>query len=467
MSIITTNNNYMIHQKINFSNEKKEKYGEILTPYVLINKMFNLLNDCDFSNPTTKWLDPGAGTGFFSIYLFYKLDEGLIDVIYDVEERRNHIIENMIYMVEIQNDNVKELRNIFGVKANIFNIDFITETNHISNIEFDYVIGNPPYNSNGVKKVPTNKNKNKKNDGKTIWFEFIKISLMLLKPNGKLIMIVPSIWMKPDKLNIYYFMLRHKIHKIHSLSNTETNKIFNGNAQTPTCYFLLENKINVNHNIINIFDNDRSKYIQYTITNNYPIPLFGISIVNKFMKYIDKFGCLQVIKTNMPGKHIKLSANKNETYSYENINSAKLDKFSNKPILDIKYSNEPCKYNKVKKLILPHKMYGFPYLDPEGKYGICNRDNYVILDNNIDNLNIIKEFLSTKTALYIYETTRYRMKYLEKYAFEFIPNIINISDFVIKRPITDETIGEFFGFDSYDIININKLHKKIYNFEYD
>ena len=97
---------------------------------------------------------------------------------------------------------------------------------HIENYSFDYVIGNPPYNVNGVKKVPTNKQKNKKNDGNTVWFEFIKKSIQLLKENGKLIMIVPCIWLKPDKLKAYDYMCNFKIEKLHSLSNTDTKKLF-------------------------------------------------------------------------------------------------------------------------------------------------------------------------------------------------------------------------------------------------
>tara|TARA_Y100000361_G_C11060578_1_gene290239 strand:- start:196 stop:756 length:561 start_codon:yes stop_codon:yes gene_type:complete len=184
------------------------------------------------------------------------------------------------------------------------------------------------------------------------------------------------------------------------------------------------------------------------------------------MKYVDLYGSLNVIKTNMPSKNVKLNTTYSKDFPYKNINSAKISSVGNKPYLDIKYSNESCKYYKDIKLILPHKMYGFPYIDADGSYGICNRDNYVILDDNIDNLNIIKEFLSTKTALYIYEATRYRMKYLEKYAFEFIPNILVMADFIKKRPLDDKYIWDFFDFDSDDIININKLHQKNYDFEY-
>ena len=62
MSIVNTNINT---QTILFSKEKKEKYGEIFTPYTLIHKMFELIDDDVFSDPNNKWLDPGAGTGFF------------------------------------------------------------------------------------------------------------------------------------------------------------------------------------------------------------------------------------------------------------------------------------------------------------------------------------------------------------------------------------------------------------------
>tara|TARA_B100002052_G_scaffold132486_2_gene121718 strand:+ start:335 stop:1720 length:1386 start_codon:yes stop_codon:yes gene_type:complete len=459
MSIVNTNINT---QTILFSKEKKEKYGEIFTPYTLIHKMFKLIDHDVFTDPNNKWLDPGAGTGFFSIFLFWKLDSGLSNIIKNIEERRKHIIENMIYMVEIQQENIETLKNIFGKNANIFNLDFVTDS--IKHIKFSYIIGNPPYNINGVKKVPTNREKNKKKDGQTLWFEFIKTSLKLLVKNGKLIMIVPSIWMKPNKSKAYDFMCQYQIDKIHCLSNTETNKIFNGNAQTPTCYFLLRNT--KSNNNINIFDVDKSTYVKYNIKINYPIPIFGAHIINKFMKYVNLYGSLNVIKTNMPSKNVKLNTTYSKDFPYKNINSAKISSVGNKPYLDIKYSNESCKYYKQIKLILPHKMYGFPYLDTDGSYGICNRDNYVILDDNIDNLNIVKEFLSTKTALYIYEATRYRMKYLEKYAFKFIPNILVMADFIKKRPLDDKYIWDFFDFDVDDIININKLHQKNYDFEY-
>ena len=125
------------------------------------------------------------------------------------------------------------------------------------------------------------------------------------------------------------------------------------------------------------------------------------------------------------------------------------------------YSFLPCPYYNKPKLVLAHGMYGFPFLDEKGLYGISNRDKYVILDKSVEDLNKIKTFLSTNLALYVFECFKYRMKYLEKYAFQMIPDITLIKDF--PKEITDKSINNYFKFTEYEIENINSLHKKSYN----
>ena len=88
--------------------------------------------------------------------------------------------------------------------------------------------------------MPTNNELDKKNDGKTLWFSFVSKSIELLKNNsGMLCMFIPSIWLKPDREKIYYFLTEFNIKNLNCFSNSDTNKIFKGNAQTPSCYFLL------------------------------------------------------------------------------------------------------------------------------------------------------------------------------------------------------------------------------------
>ena len=56
------------------------------------------------------------------------------------------------------------------------------------------------------------------------------------------------------------------------------------------------------------------------------------------------------------------------------------------------------------------------------------------------------------------------MKYLEKYAFELIPDITRLSDF--PKLINDDTIADYFDFDHEDRANIDALHRKKYTFTY-
>ena len=100
----------------------------------------------------------------------------------------------------------------------------------------------------------------------------------------------------------------------------------------------------------------------------------------------------------------------------------------NSPTLSIKYSENPLIYHGVSKLVLAHKMYGFPYIDLDGKYGISNRDNYILINKTKEELLKLQKGLHSKIIFFIMTTTRYRMKYLEKYAFYYIPDFSRVEN---------------------------------------
>lgn len=447
------------------SNDDKLEYGEIYTPFSLINKMLDLFDETVFMQPDKKWLDVGAGVGYFSISLFERLNQGLYSAGWtDERERKHHIVENMLYMAELKESNINALRVMFGAKANIMAGDF-TEEGSTTIGMYDYIIGNPPYNAKGIKKVPTNKELNKKKDGTTAWIKFVQKSLDLLKfETGQLCLIVPSIWLKPDKAGIHLLLTRYKIEKMHCLNGNETNFIFKGEAQTPTCYFLLTKRDNTD-NQIGLYDNQRKSYVNFHHIAGQPIPMFGMTIIEKLQKWIIfdgvAKGYVKVFKTNMPPMKSKFTENPyTKEYPYINIKSCILEGLQ--PQLLLNYSDTVQAFQGVKKLVLAHKMYGFPYYDKNGNYGISNRDNYVIAGKTDSELMQLKAFLSTKLALYIFESTRYRMKYLEKYAFQFIPDITNIKGFPVADDINDETVANFFGLDDIDKHHIKSLHRREY-----
>lgn len=436
----------------------KEKYGEVNTDFELIIKMLDLIPSNYYKNPKLKWLDPCCGHGYFMIVLFHRLNYSLKDVIPNENSRSNHIIENMLYMVEINPNHVPKLEELFGKSANIYNEDFL---DFKKDMQFDIIVGNPPFNSGGKKKVPTDKKSQKKNDGKTIWTSFVKQSISLLKQSGLLVMITPSIWMRPDKAKMYDFLTRFNIKKIHCLSNTETNKVFHGKAQTPTCYFLLTNKIYATYHYVTLYDSQTNRlYPWHFYRKNLPIPVFAASILFKLQWLVQKYGHLNVIKTNMPNKNAHYSPKKTFITQFPNVKTCLLDK--NQPYLKINYTNMPIQFNGKPKLIMAHKMYGFPFLDEKGKYGISNRDTYLILNKPVGQLLLLRDFLSTRFARYIFEGSRYRMKYLGKTIFELIPDITKIYKCNVK--ITDSIIADIFHLNKKDREIIMNFHKKNYLF---
>lgn len=419
-------------QDLTVNIEYKQSYGEVHTPYKLIERMFTLFPDSIFSDPTKKWLDPGAGKGYFSIYLFEKLMIGLAVKIPDISQRREHILSNMIWLIELNEEHISILKSQFN---NVYHLDFLTTERETFPDYFDVIIGNPPFNFGGLKKVPTNNERNKKQDGKTIWSKFIKHSVSLLRERGLLLFIVPSIWMKEDKEKMYFYMTQYQIHKLHCLTNTQMNAYFKGHAQTPSCFFLMEKKST--EKTVLIYDNDYEKYIPFHLRPEHILPVSCAHILTQILPYVNKYGSLKkMIKTNLPSNSIKFSKNKKKTHPYTNIKTCVIkDKI--RPELVLEYSDKPGLYYGKKKLILAHGMYGFPFIDAEGKYGISNRDKYVYLCDDIFKLKRLHQFLSSDLVFYLYDATRYRMKYLEKYIFSYLPDIVEMTNEEVNNMINN------------------------------
>ena len=170
-------------QHLQGNKKNKEQYGEVNTPFSFIFKMLSIIPKRIFQNKHNKWLDAGAGHGNYMICLYYILYESLTTCIPNNEARKKHIIENMLYMVEINPENTTSLRSIFGENANIYENDYL-ELDPVAFIRPNIIIGNPPYNIDGIAKVPTNTKKSKKNDGRTIWRDFVHKNISILEQNG-------------------------------------------------------------------------------------------------------------------------------------------------------------------------------------------------------------------------------------------------------------------------------------------
>ena len=127
-----TNEELRLQQEIEGYNtyEKRKDNDEVFTPPFLIEEMLDKLEESVWSDPTKTWLDPCAGLGNFSVLVLKRLMNGLENWEPNEELRKKHILENMLYHVEMNPESVKKLQRVLNpegkYKLNIKCSDFLT-----------------------------------------------------------------------------------------------------------------------------------------------------------------------------------------------------------------------------------------------------------------------------------------------------------------------------------------------------
>ena len=175
----------IIYKYLPIRTKEKNAYGEVFTPPELIEKIFGYFPTDVWKNPNLTWLDPTCGIGNFMIIVYKKLMTGLAYWEPDKRKRSNYIIENMLYMVEINKRNVFVSQNIFGKNANIIKRDFLNNS-PLPKDSFDVIIGNPPFQDD----IGDGK---KRAGGKNKLYERILLKcLQLLNKNGIFSFITPD-----------------------------------------------------------------------------------------------------------------------------------------------------------------------------------------------------------------------------------------------------------------------------------
>ena len=120
--------NQIVGSSIERSNERIDETGEVFTPMDLCREMIDDISEEDLKNPESKFLDNCAGNGNFIIALRDKL------INYHTEE---HVLNNMLYAVELMEDNHKEMCERIGVP-----IDHPHYVCHDA-LTYDYSFGEP------------------------------------------------------------------------------------------------------------------------------------------------------------------------------------------------------------------------------------------------------------------------------------------------------------------------------------
>jgi hypothetical protein len=190
-----------IDSNLSIRDLEKNKYGEVFTPYSYICELLDQLPARVWSNPALRWLEPASGIGNFCVVIYMRLMGGLCATFPDPCTRHEHIIRNMLFMVEINTVNVERTRDLFGSLVNIRCADFLDPATSVAGAtipSIDIIIGNPPFQMPRDETIRMGSK-----GGRTLWDKFIVKSLDILNSNlGKderfLCFITPPVWRKPN-----------------------------------------------------------------------------------------------------------------------------------------------------------------------------------------------------------------------------------------------------------------------------
>ncbi len=216
---------------------EKNIFGEVFTNPDLIEDMLDKLPKNVWSNPDLKWLEPCAGIGHFGIFIYLRLMDGLASVVPNPGHRHKHILTKMLYMNELNPTNVKRMKQIFGSNTNIYKGDILTQ--NFSNMKFDIIIGNPPFQDS------QEDIQHRVLGGKNKLYERITTYCLdtLLDNHGYLLFLVPDNMFSGNGI-CYKTLLDYQV----LLLNLDTNiNSFFPKIQQYICYFLLhktQNKSN-------------------------------------------------------------------------------------------------------------------------------------------------------------------------------------------------------------------------------
>ena len=346
-----------------------EKYGEVLTPFYLINDILNKLEeiDKDIFKMNYTWFDPCVGMGNFHIMIYNRLIK---------YHKHYFIIKNMFYANEINKKNVFLYKLIFGNNANIICDDSLKLDNKI---KYDIIIGNPPYNSGT------------KNTGHTIYQDFI--DKFLNQYNKYISFINPPGWRKPEKDNNKLFNKMVKEHHLCYLEIYDTKdgmKTFN--AGTRYDWFIINKGINNNNSIIKDIDN---KIYNINCNNFDFIPHGKIDLFQKILcKYkrnsINANKCYEHSSNNIRKKNSNISKIKSKEFKYPVIHS------TTKTEIKYLYTND----NTIGSFGIKKIIFGDSYIKPiddiKGIYGTSEHAIYITYDNEEQHKKYLEYFNNDK-----------------------------------------------------------------------
>jgi hypothetical protein len=273
--------------------------------------------------------------------------EGLTEAIPREADRSKHIIEQMLYMVEINPDNVDNCCHIFKIidKTAIPNIHCGDYFQYQPTVHFDVIITNPPYNLNGTKNVGK----------KRVHIDFARVSLEWLNPGGYLALICPPNYRQAGgKMNSLFRERGHFVFiKIYGAQ--ETHKLFQIQARVDAFVFQLGAD---GETVIN----DEKGVIHHRLLDlNRHIPNFSFDVFDDLYEKVKERGCVKAYRV------AELSTSKKELYVDGEFPVIHLITKKGNTVV---YSNRKHSLQGVPKIIVNGLGVPYVFYDERGEYGV-------------------------------------------------------------------------------------------------
>lgn len=250
---------YLDELKLSITNKRYDT-GSYYTNKYLVN---SIINEYDFLNK--KVIDPAAGTGNFLINLLLKLRgnfkskndfiQYISNFIFfnDIDKSSSLVYIKRLNLLSVDFFNEKLTHNdIISISNNIFNLDFLLNFN--IDIEFDAIIGNPPYlGTKSLGKDYLNQIKQKFNFTDDLYSLFIFKSIEHLTKDGFLSFVTSSTYLTiSTKKKLRELLIHNNLYKI--ILNDKNH--FNILTNTSTLFLNKSKK----HNYVEIFE-EKNKII--------------------------------------------------------------------------------------------------------------------------------------------------------------------------------------------------------------
>jgi hypothetical protein len=390
--------------------EKKEN-GEVFTPIWLVEDMLNKLDDSYrkehgksiFTEPTFKWFDPAVGIGNFPIIVYQRLIKGLVTQIPNEEERRKHILENMIYSSELTPKNVFIYKKIFcgnKYKLNIYEGDTLKMDVKkefklpVDFAGFDVIMGNPPYQL-------------KVGDRKTqpLWHLFVMYSLKNCKNGGYLVYVHPSGWRSPEGVfKIVFDLIMSKNLKYLCMNDFKKGQeVFK--VGTNFDYYVLENNLSAS-NITTITDINTKTY-EKNINSWKFIPSGEFDLYEKILAKEDEERVNVLYDRTLYGTDkSNMSIDETDVYKYPCVYTITQRDGVKYYYSSIKHSKTEKKDMFVPKVIWSNGLGTYPVIDLKGEYGLT-QFSYAIIDD-INNLKNIETALNNPKFIELMDYVKFQ-----------------------------------------------------------